>query len=114
MIKKRVATKQKRRSPGRIILFAMLIFLVFGLVYSGRNLLKIRELSHLKQEEQRALEENLRKRSELQKEVNRLLNDSLYIEEIARREYGMLKAGEEPLLISLPDTTKGKKNVPAK
>lgn len=113
MIKNR-SDRKKRRSPGKIILFGVLVVVILGLVNSGRSLLKIWELSHLKQEEQRTLDGKLQKRSELQKEVYRLRNDSLYIEEIARREYGMLKDGEESLLITLPDTTKGKKNASGK
>ncbi len=106
--------RKNRRSPGRIILFAVLAAVVFGLFNSGRSFLKIRELSLMKQEEQRKLDEYVRRRTELQKEVARLQSDSLYIEEIARREYGMMKAGEEPLLISLPDTTKGRANAAGK
>jgi cell division protein FtsB len=113
VIKNRTARK-KRRSPARVIFVLVLAIVFLGLVNSGRSLLKIRELTRLKQEEARTLQENVKKRTELQKEVYRLRNDSLYIEEIARREYGMLKAGEEPLLISLPDTTKGKTNAPGK
>lgn len=105
MIKKRTVRK-KTYHKGRIVLIAALAVVLLGMINSGRSLLKILELTRMKKEEQRARDESILKRDSLQEEVYRLQNDSLYIEEIARREYGMLKEGEETWNITLPDTTK--------
>lgn len=45
----------------------------------------------------------------LEREIERLTSDTLYIEEIARKEYGMIKKGEEVYHISLPDSGEQKK-----
>ncbi len=107
------ARKKRRRTGGFIIVFIAVVAL-FGLVNTGRSLLKIYRLDKMKHEE-RSLRNNLSKqRDRLRLEIYRLSNDSLYIEGIARSEYGMIKKGEEVFNISAPDTTNGKKNVPAK
>jgi cell division protein FtsB len=49
-----------------------------------------RELTRIKEENQRAEEENQR----LREEVKRLQQEKRYIEEIARKELGMVKEGE--------------------
>lgn len=48
------------------------------------------ELQNLKVKNTELAQEN----KELQEEVERLLNDPAYLEEIARREYGLLKKNE--------------------
>jgi len=48
------------------------------------------EIKKLQAENQRLADEN----KELQEEVNRLENDPAYLEEKARKEYGMLKENE--------------------
>ena len=58
--------------------------------------------------EQKALKESLERKETLEKERNRLLSDSTYIEEIARKEYGLIKKGEKVFQISLPDSEKKK------
>jgi cell division protein FtsB len=75
------------------------------MVNSGRSLVQILRLSKMKTEERKAGNELERKKTRLQLEIFRLTSDSLYIEEIARREYGMVKRGEEVFTISPPDTT---------
>jgi cell division protein FtsB len=108
-----ISRKRRRRKGGLIIVFIAVVVLL-GLVSTGRSLLKIYRLDKMKHEE-RMLRDGLSKqRDRLRLEVYRLSNDSLYIEGIARREYGMIKKGEEVFNISVPDTTNGKKNVPAK
>ena len=49
--------------------------------------------------------EQVREEKELlEAEIGRLEADSLYIEEIARREYGMVREGEEAFRLTLPDS----------
>jgi cell division protein FtsL len=81
----------------RPLLFIFLfVFLVMGLVtfFGEKGILHLlrlkRELTRIKEENQRAEEENQR----LREEVRRLQQEKRYIEEIARKELGMVKEGE--------------------
>ena len=61
--------------------------------------------------EEKALNDDHQKKEALMKEIERLNTDSTYIEEIARKEYGMIKKGEKVFHITLPDSAnKGKKD----
>ena len=114
-MKTHLTARRKHRTKGRYIVAVIAVLVVFGLVSSGRSLVRILRLSTLKTEERKAQDEMNQKKTRLQLEIFRLTNDSLYIEEIARREYGMVKHGEEVFTISPPDTTKRKKaHVPGK
>lgn len=97
--------RRKRRNPGRYIIAIVVVVVSFGIVNSGRSLFKIADLVHMKKEEKKALITATAKRDSLKEEVVRLTTDSLYIEEIARRDYGMVRPGEEVYNITLPDTT---------
>jgi cell division protein FtsB len=108
-VKTTYGARRKRRPKGRYILAVIAVLVVFGLVNSGRSLVQIFRLSQMKTEEKKAGADLERKKTRLQLEIYRLMNDSLYIEEIARREYGMVKRGEEVFNSSPPDTTHGKK-----
>jgi cell division protein FtsL len=83
----------KKRPLLFIILF---VVLVMGLVtfFGEKGILHLlrlkRELTRIKEENQRAEEENQR----LREEVKRLQQEKRYIEEIARKELGMVKEGE--------------------
>jgi cell division protein FtsL len=81
----------------RPLLFILLfVFLVMGLLtfFGEKGILHLlrlkRELTRIQEENQRAEEENQR----LREEVKRLQQEKRYIEEIARRELGMVKEGE--------------------
>ncbi len=60
----------------------------------------------MKKQEEQAFKEGILKREALKQEIERLMNDSTYIEEIARKKYGMIKEDEEAFLITLPDSAK--------
>jgi cell division protein FtsB len=113
-VKTHSTVRRKRHGPGVYILAFVAVLVVLGLVSSGRSLVQIYGLSRTKAVERKAGSDLEREKTRLQMEIFRLLSDSLYIEEIARKEYGMVKKGEEVFNISPPDTTKGKKNVPGK
>jgi cell division protein FtsB len=100
------SVRKKRRNPGRFLVVLIVALGLFGVVNSGRSFLKIIQLTGMKNGEKTALDEALRKREHLREEAARLTSDSLYIEEIARREYGMIKPGEEVYNITPPDTVK--------
>jgi cell division protein FtsB len=80
----------------RILLFTLILFLILGLLtFFGdkgilhllrlqNDLARVKEMNHKMEEENRKLEE----------EVRRLQHEKRYIEEIARKELGMVKEGE--------------------
>ena len=95
----------KKRPLLFIILF---VFLVMGLLtFFGEkgilHLLRLKgELTRIKEENQRTEEENQR----LREEVKRLQREKRYIEEIARKELGMVKEGEVIYQFESPDGKK--------
>ncbi len=98
--------RKKRRNHGRSLIFLSVTLVFFGIIIfsSGRSFLKIIQLSRTKETEEKARDSALAKQAQLKEEIVRLNDDSLYIEEIARREYGMIKPGEGVFNITLPDT----------
>ncbi|MHB9028633.1 MAG: FtsB family cell division protein [Candidatus Latescibacterota bacterium] len=100
------AVRKKKRNPGRLLVVLIVALALFGVVNSGRSVLKIIQLTRMKNGEKKTRNEALLKREQLREEAARLTADSLYIEEIARREFGMIKPGEEVYNITPPDTVK--------
>jgi cell division protein FtsL len=80
----------------RILILILICLLILGsLTFFGEK--GILNLLHLRKEVVRIKEKNLRLEEENQKlkeEVKRLQSDKRYIEEIARKELGMVKEGE--------------------
>jgi cell division protein FtsB len=89
---------------------AFLVLFILGLYIFGRSAYTIWRLSVLKKAEEKSVRIIEAERDSLKNEINRLTSDSLYIEEIARSEYGMIKPGEKTYRITLPDSTVIKKN----
>jgi len=91
----------------RLLLFILFFFLILGfLTFFGEkgilHLLRLqKELARIKDTNMKMEEENQR----LREEVRRLQHEKRYIEEIARKELGMVKEGELIYLFDLP--TKG-------
>jgi len=102
--------KKLRKKPGwYLVLIVILVIGSYGLLKSGRYMIKIRRFSRMKQTEEKAVQKARERKKTLEIEIERLENDSTYIEEIAREEYGMKKKDEEVYRIPLPnDETKGK------
>jgi cell division protein FtsB len=80
----------------RLLIAALGLFLILGLVtFFGEN--GILHLLRLKKEMGRIKEANLqleKENEELKEEVRKLKLEKKYIEEIARKELGMVKEGE--------------------
>lgn len=92
------------RKPGRKLLLLLAgVLIVFSF---GKGLVKIGKLMFRKQQEQGQFDQVRREKEQLDTEIARLESDSLYIEEIARKEYGMIRKGEEVYRMSLPDSAK--------
>lgn len=75
--------------PAGIILF-ILFFTVFG----ERGLLRIHQLQQEKQEVQQRAELLRGENEKLKREIEALQNDRRYLESIARRDFGFVRANE--------------------
>ncbi|MGZ3591610.1 MAG: FtsB family cell division protein [Thermodesulfobacteriota bacterium] len=92
----------------RVLLFVLLLLLILGIfTFFGEkgifNLLRIqKEVAGIKEKNVKLEEEN----QKLREEVKRLQTDRRYIEEIARKELGMVKEGE--IIYQFDTPSKGK------
>jgi cell division protein FtsB len=94
----------------RLLLLILISFLIFGiLTFFGEK--GILHLFHLRKELARVKEKNFKLEEENQKlkeEVKRLKSDKRYIEEIARKELGMVK--EEEIIYQFDTPSKEKES----
>ncbi len=94
----------------RLLLLTVISLLILGsLTFLGEkgifNLLGLRkEVVRIKERNSQLEEEN----QKLKEEIQRLQGDKKYIEEIARRELGMVKQGE--IIYQFDTSSKGKEN----
>ena len=98
-----------KRKPGYYLILGILVVVaLYASVRVGTNLFTIWGLSRTTGIEERLFEEQRVLEIDLQEELRRLESDSTYIEDIARREYGMIKDGEEVYELNQPseDTEK--------
>ena len=103
--------RKRRRKPGWYVLAALLaVIVLYFLSNTGRNIADIVKLELLKRGEEKTLKKAMERREALNLQRERLLNDSTYIEEIARKEYGMKKKGEEIFYITNSDSGKAGEN----
>ena len=92
----------------RIILFILFLFLILGLFtfFGDKGILHLfrlqKELGRIKEMNIKMEEENRK----LREEVRRLQYEKRYIEEIARKELGMVKEGEIIYQFDLPNDKK--------
>lgn len=91
---KRDLTKAERRFIKRIILIVAAASVLWLLFAPNWGLVHYRQMQ--KQIDSLAREnKNLEQRNdELKKEIDRLQNDDAYLEELARKKYGLLKENE--------------------
>jgi len=98
-------------SKKRILIIILFLFLIFGFftVFGDKGILHLfrlqEELARIKEANIKIEEENRK----LREEVKRLQVEKRYIEEIARKELGMVKEGEVIYQFELPDD-KNRKN----
>ena len=101
----------KKRS---FFLLILVLCLILGLLtfFGDKGVLHLmrlqRELSRIKEESRKVEEEN----QKLREEVIRLQNEKRYIEEIARKELGMVKEGE--IIYQFDPSPKDKEKEPSK
>ena len=103
--------RKRRRKPVWYLLATLSVVAVLYFTFNtGKRLLEIRRFTLMKRQEEKTLDEALKKKEQLLLEKERLLKDLTYIEEIARREYGMIRDGEEMFQITLPDSRETEKD----
>jgi len=89
----KLSVRQKKLLPyiGLLLLVLLFLWIVFA---PGRGMLSLyktkKEIQSLQAENSELQEKN----RELQEEIDKLQNDPAYLEEKARKEYGMLKENE--------------------
>jgi cell division protein FtsB len=98
----------KKLSKKRVLLLVLFLFLIFGFFtfFGDKGILQLlrlqKELARTKEMNTKMGEEN----QKLREEVKRLQNEKRYIEEIARKELGMVKEGEVIYQFELPNSEK--------
>lgn len=97
----------RRSLSRRILLLAGLVIAGYLLIGFGQGAWQIWRLTRIKWTEERSLDEVTAEKTAIEQEIERLKTDSLYIEELARRQFGMVKEGETVFRITLPDSTNG-------
>lgn len=94
----------------RLLILILSLFLILGLLtfFGDMGILHLlrlkKELSRIKEVNMKTEEEN----QKLKEEVRRLQHEKRYIEEIARKELGMVKEGEIIYQFDLPSDQKEK------
>ena len=92
----------------KVLLVILFLFLIFGFFtfFGDKGILQLlrlqKELVRIKEVNVKTEEENRK----LREEVKRLQHEKRYIEEIARKELGMVKEGEVIYQFELPENKK--------
>ncbi len=105
-----VKRKRKRKPVWYLIVTLAIIVALYFTFSTGKRSMEIWRFYSMKRQEEKTLDEARKKKEQLQREKERLLKDLTYIEEIARREYGMIGKGEEMFQITLPDREETEKD----
>jgi cell division protein FtsB len=92
-MRNKFTSREKKQLP-YIGLFIVLLLILWMIFAPNRGILALhrsqKEIARLQAENSRLSKEN----RALQEEINRLQNDPSFLEEKARKEYGMLKENE--------------------
>ena len=84
-------------SPQRVGTFAMVALAVGLAVFGVKESVRAWQMRHDMQAVERAVQGLRAKQADLTRAVERLRNDPLYIEKLAREEMGMVREGETVL-----------------
>jgi cell division protein FtsB len=81
----------------------VILFILFFTVFGERGLLRIHHLQQEKQELQQRAEELKGENEKLKREIEALQSDRRYLESIARRDFGFVRANEIIYQFSSPE-----------
>ena len=116
MVQKKIAKKRSKTqlTPGQqntifkltvVLVFIALLWIIFSPQTGVYGFLKQKkQLEHLQQKTVELQEEN----DDLSKKIDRLLNDPLYLEKVAREKHGLLKKNERVYDFSEEETSQKK------
>ncbi|WP_456388669.1 FtsB family cell division protein [Desulfolithobacter sp.] len=103
-------TSYEKRRLRQIVVAVIVLVLLWVLFAPGGGYLQYRrlqkELDTLARENMALEEQNDR----LRREIKRLQRDEAYLEELARKKYGLLRKNEEVFDFGSPTPSKGKKD----
>lgn len=94
-----MAKQNRGKRIGQILAIVFAIVLMVDAVVGDRGLLAQRRASREFEAVTRALELKRMENARLQEEVRRLKNDPTAIEELARRELGLIRPGEKVFIV---------------
>ena len=92
--KKRKLSSSERKRLHRIILLVLLVAILFLLFAPGRSLMSYRNMQKQVAALSREIAHLEQRNRELAAEIERLKTDDAYLEELARKKFGMLKENE--------------------
>lgn len=88
--------KQNKRLPWiRWVLLVLALLSLYHILTGQNGLFKLAQLRHEQRMAQSRIDSLSIRKRELETEKQRLLNDSAYLEKLARQETGMAKPGEK-------------------
>ncbi len=91
---KRKLSSSERKRLHRIILLVLFIAILFLLFAPGRSLMSYRSMQKQVAVMTSEIEHLEQRNQELTAEIKRLKTDDAYLEELARKKFGMLKENE--------------------
>jgi cell division protein FtsB len=94
-----VAKQNRGKRIGQILAIVFAIVLMVDAIVGDRGLLAQRRASREYEALTRALELKRMENARLQEEARRLKNDPTAIEELARRELGLIRPGEKVFIV---------------
>jgi cell division protein FtsB/cell division protein DivIC len=86
------AERLRRRAP--LVPLAIILLIVWAALFGDKGVLRMLQARRQKASLEQQVAEKLAVNEQLKKEIQRLQTDRAYIEDVARRELGMVRDGE--------------------
>lgn len=92
--------KNKNNARSRKYTFWLVLILVLlFFIFSDHGIYKRIQLEMTKRDLQMKIDLEMKRKDTLNEQIKKLLRDTIEIEKIAREKYGMIKPGEEVIII---------------
>ena len=88
-----IANTQKQFIQGLILLICLSLIIVF--IFGDHGLLKLYKIKNLRKKIQTHITQLRDEREKVEEKKNKIKNDIIYIEKMAREKYKMVKPGEK-------------------